>query len=196
VIMHDIGKTMISRDIINKKGRLKEEEYAEIKKHCLFGFDVIRKNRDFSLHSAHVALQHHEQWLGTGYPRGIKGEDIHEYGRIAAVADVYDALTSVRPYRGAMQPYEAYEYIVAQSGYQFDPEIVRIFMKCVAVYPLGTGVLLSNGQRGNVIRQNPGFSTRPVVRVIYQGDEPLDNPVDYDLAKHLSLMITKVENKI
>jgi len=191
VLMHDIGKTRISKELLNKKEALNQEDFEEIKKHTIYGYEVIRKNHDFSLHSAHVSLQHHEKWQGGGYPRGLKGKDIHEFGRIAAVADVYEALTSKRPYRNAMEPYLAYEYIVAQAGWQFDPEIVDTFVKSIAVYPIGIGVELSNGMRGNVIRQNPELPNRPVVRVIGKGDQEFDDYIDFDLSKHHSLMITK-----
>lgn len=120
--------------------------------------------------------------------------EIHEYARIASIADVYEALTSKRPYRDAMRPYLAYEYIIVHSGLQFDPELVRIFAQSVAPYPTGTGVELSNGLRGNVVRQNPVLPTRPVIRVISQGDQPLDQPEDFDLSKHHSLMISNIMN--
>ncbi|HHV65276.1 MAG TPA: HD-GYP domain-containing protein [Peptococcaceae bacterium] len=194
VLLHDIGKTNVPKQIVNKKGSLSKEDFEEIKKHPSFGFDFVRRYRDFSINSAHVAYQHHEKWIGGGYPRGIKGNAIHEYGRIAAIADVYDALTSKRPYRDALEPNQAYEYVMAQSGFQFDPQIVRLFVKNIAAYPNGLGVLLSNGMRGNVIRQNPGLPNRPVVRVIYNGDRPLSKPIDIDLANHLNLVIVKVEN--
>lgn len=195
VLMHDVGKTKVPKEILNIKGSLKKEEFEEIQRHTTYGYEFIKSNHDFSLQSAHVALQHHEKWMGGGYPRGLKGNDIHEFGRIAAVADVYDALSSKRPYRDALQPYQAYEYIVAQSGFQFDPEVVKIFTKHVAVYPTGTGVELSNGLRGNVIRQNPALPNRPIVRAVYKGEEPLQEFQDFDLSKHLSLMITKVDNR-
>lgn len=195
VLMHDVGKTYIGKEILNKEGLLTQEEFDEIKKHPVFGYDFIRKNQDFSISSAHVSLQHHEKWIGGGYPRGLKGKDIHEYGRIAAVADVYDALISKRPYRAPLEPYMAYEYVLSQSGFQFDPEVVEIFMKHVAVYPTGTGVALSNGLRGNVIKQNEKLPSRPVVRAIYYGEKQLEEYTDFDLSKHLSLMIMKVENR-
>ena len=195
VLMHDVGKTKVSKEILNIKGSLTKEEFEEIKKHSSYGYEFIKNNQDFSLHSAHVALQHHEKWTGGGYPRGLKGNDIHEFGRIAAVADVYEALTSKRPYRDALEPYQAYEYVVAQSGFQFDPEIVKIFTKNVAVYPTGSGVELSNGLRGNVIKQNKSLPDRPIVRAVFNGNEPLQELIDFDLSKHLSLMITKVENR-
>ncbi|TCX53289.1 MULTISPECIES: HD-GYP domain-containing protein [unclassified Dehalobacter] len=192
VLMHDIGKTKISKEILNKKGKLEEEEFQQIKAHPLYGYEYIRGNRDFSILSAHVALQHHEKWKGGGYPRGLRENEIHEYARIASVADVYEALTSKRPYRDAMPPYLAYEYVIVHSGLQFDPEIVCIFAQSVAPYPVGTGIELSNGLRGVVIKQNPILPTRPVVRVIAQGDQALDNPDDLDLSKHLSTMITSI----
>jgi len=185
VLMHDIGKTKVPKEILNIKGSLKKEEFEEIKKHSSYGYEFIKNNQDFSLHSAHVALQHHEKWNGGGYPRGLIGDDIHEFGRIAAVADVYEAL----------EPYQAYEYVVAQSGFQFDPEIVKVFTQNVAVYPTGSGVELSNGLRGNVIKQNKSLPNRPIVRAVFNGNEPLQGFIDFDLAKHLSLMITKVENR-
>lgn len=195
VLMHDIGKTKIDKDVLNKKGALTNEDFEEIKNHSIYGYDFIRNNQDFSIHSAHVALQHHEKWMGGGYPRGLKGEDIHEFGRITAIADVYDALVSKRPYRDAIEPYQAYEYIVSQSGFHFDPEFVRLFMQYVAVYPTGTGVKLSNGLRGNVIGQNPALPNRPVVRAIYRGNDPLEQPVDFDLSKRLNLMISHVDSR-
>lgn len=194
VLMHDIGKTRISREILNKKGKLLDEEFEEVKNHSAYGFEYIRNNRDFSLLSAHIALQHHEQWTGGGYPRGLKETEIHEYARIASIADVYEALTSKRPYRDALEPYLAYEYIVVKAGIQFDPELVSVFTRTVAPYPTGIGVLLSNNLRGNVIKQSHDLPSRPIVRVIADGEVPLDTPVDLDLSEHLSLMINKTVN--
>jgi HD-GYP domain-containing protein (c-di-GMP phosphodiesterase class II) len=195
VLMHDIGKIKIPECILNKKTPLTDDEFMEIKRHTTNGFDILRQNNDFSLLSAHIAFQHQEKWDGSGYPRGLKGLEIHEYGRLAAVADVYEALTSRRVYRKAIEPNEAYEYIVAQSNSHFDPKILEIFKKHIAVYPSGSGILLSNGQRGNVVKQNLAFPNRPFVRVFYQGEEELSDPIDYNLANYPSLMIVTVENR-
>ena len=195
VLMHDIGKIEIPEDILNKKTPLTEEEFGEIKLHTSNGFNILRKNKDFSLLSAHVAFQHQEKWDGTGYPRGLKGSEIHEYGRLAAVADVYEALTSKRVYRKAIEPNEAYEYIVSQANSHFEPRLLEIFKKHISVYPSGTGVVLSNGQRGNVVKQNRAFPNRPIVRVFYQDEEPLAAPIDYNLAECPSLMIVAVDNR-
>jgi|SRR5680860_33475 len=195
ILMHDIGKIKVPESILNKKTPLMEEEFEEIKRHSTFGFDILRKNNDFNLLSAHVAFQHHEKWDGSGYPRGLKGNEIHEYGRLAAIADVYEALTSKRIYRKALEPNEAYEYIVSQSNKHFDPKVLKIFKRHIAVYPSGSGIILSNGQRGNVVKQNSSFPNRPLVRVFYQDEEALTTPIDYELVDYPSLMIVAVDNR-
>jgi HD-GYP domain-containing protein (c-di-GMP phosphodiesterase class II) len=195
VLMHDIGKVKVPAEILNKIDPLTALEFEEIKKHTSYGFEILRRNSDFSLLSAHVAFQHQEKWDGSGYPRGLKKNEIHEYGRLTAIADVYEALTSKRVYRNAIEPNEAYEYIVAQSNKHFDPLILEIFRKHIAVYPSGSGIILSNGQRGNVVKQNSSFPNRPYVRVFYQGEEALSEPIDYNLAENLSLMIVAVDNR-
>lgn len=195
VLMHDIGKIQIPEEILNKKTPLTEEEFGEIKQHTTNGFNILRKNNDFSLLSAHVAFQHQEKWNGTGYPRGLKGSEIHEYGRLAAVADVYEALTSKRVYRKAIEPNEAYEYIISQANTHFEPRLLEVFKKHISVYPSGTGVVLSNGQRGNVVKQNRAFPNRPIVRVFYENEEPLSEPIDYNLAECPSLMVVAVDNR-
>lgn len=194
VMMHDVGKIWIPVSILNKKEKLTDEEFEIIRQHPVYGYEILKKGQDFNLLSAHIALQHQEKWDGSGYPRGLKGAEIHEYGRIAAVADVYEALTSKRVYRKAVPPNVAYEYIIANSGTHFEPQVVRSFSRHIAVYPNGAGVVLSNGQKGNVVKQNRSFPNRPYVRIFYQGEIPLDQPIDYNLAEHPSLMIDKIEN--
>lgn len=195
VLMHDMGKIKVPDEILNKTTPLTEDEFAVIKRHTTSGYDILRKNQDISLFSAHIALQHHEKWDGGGYPRGLKGEEIHEYGRIAAIADVYEALSSKRVYRAALEPYQAYEYIMAHSGTHFEPRILNVFARNIAVYPTGCGVILNNGQQGNVIRQNPAFPNRPVVRALSHNDRPLTPPVDYNLSELPTLFIVGVQNK-
>ncbi|MFZ3131839.1 MAG: HD-GYP domain-containing protein [Desulfosporosinus sp.] len=195
MLMHDIGKIKVPESILNKKTPLLEEEFNEIKRHSANGFDILRKNKDLSILSAHVAFQHHERWDGSGYPRGLKGSEIHEYGKLAAIADVYEALSSKRVYRNALEPNEVYEYIISQANTQFDHQALEVFKKHVAVYPSGSGILLSNMQRGNVVKQNPAFPNRPLVRVFYENEEPLTAPIDYNLVDHPSLMIVAVDNR-
>lgn len=169
-LLHDIGKTEISIDLINKPGRLTDEEYATIRLHPEMAVERLKSGHSISSFVLNGILSHHERFNGTGYPRGLSGTDIPVYGRILAVADVYDALTSVRPYRKAWFPDEAIEYLVKYRGIHFDPEIIDAFLKIVVPYPVGTMVELSNGCPAIVIRNNEN-KMRPVVRMFNVEDD-------------------------
>ncbi len=105
--LHDLGKVKINKEIINKPAKLTEEEMCQMRQHPVFGFQILNDTRQLTEESKLIVLQHHERTDGTGYPRGLRGEDIHIYGRICSLADVYDALTSARPYRQPMAPFNA-----------------------------------------------------------------------------------------
>ncbi|WP_461257037.1 HD-GYP domain-containing protein [Treponema sp. R80B11-R83G3] len=133
--LHDVGKISIDDIILKKKGKLDKEEFEEMKKHAAFGeriiekIEVLAKESDFLKYAKIFAASHHEKWDGTGYPRGLKGDEIPLLGRIMAIADVYDALTSVRPYKDAFPHEEAVRIIMNSSGTQFDPILVELFVK-------------------------------------------------------------------
>ena len=127
--MHDLGKLMIPTEILEKPGRLTDEEFAVIKKHPGYGEHLLHNvEGDTTTLARTVALEHHERYDGKGYPSGEKGDEISLEGRIVAVADVYDALTSRRSYKDAWDPKQAYDEIVRCSGTQFDPEVVKAFV--------------------------------------------------------------------
>jgi putative two-component system response regulator len=127
--MHDIGKVAVPSAILMKPGPLTAEEFEVVKKHPSVGYDILRDSESRLIRTAAViALTHHERWDGTGYPQRIKGEDIPLFGRIAAVADVFDALTSLRPYKAAWPIQRAIDEIKRCSGSQFDPSVVRSFL--------------------------------------------------------------------
>jgi len=132
--LHDVGKISISDSILKKPGKLTEEEFNEMKKHAAFGEQIIEKiealtkESDFLDYAKIFAASHHEKWDGTGYPRGLKDSKIPLLGRIMAIADVYDALTSARPYKEAFSHEEAVRIITESSGTQFDPALVDIFI--------------------------------------------------------------------
>jgi len=192
-LMHDIGKLSIPIEILNKNGRLTREEYAIVREHPEKGFDVLRCQEDVSLVSAHIALEHHEKYNGSGYPNSLRGKDIHLFARIVGVVDVFDALTADRIYRKAYQPNEAYELLAASGGGDFDFQVVDAFLRHVAAYPLGTWVEISTGEIGVVVGNSPGFSTRPTVRIVYDSEgEPLPVPFDLELAREITLMINQV----
>ncbi|WP_139990652.1 HD domain-containing phosphohydrolase [Paenibacillus paridis] len=128
--MHDIGKVAIPDSVLNKPGKLTEEEFEQMKQHADIGYEFLRNSKRQLLQAAAiVAWQHHEKWDGSGYPRGLMGEDIHLYGRITALADVFDALGSSRVYKPAWKLDRILELIEAERGRHFDPMVVDVFFK-------------------------------------------------------------------
>lgn len=128
--MHDLGKIAIPDNILLKPGRLDEGEFKQMKAHAQIGADILSNPRSQLVALARsIAITHHEKWDGSGYPNGLKGYDIPLEGRIAAIADVFDALTSERPYKKAWTVEEAVELLKEQSGKHFDPELVEIFIQ-------------------------------------------------------------------
>ncbi|MDN5114822.1 response regulator [Aliarcobacter butzleri] len=126
--MHDIGKVGVPDSILNKAGKLDENEYKMMKKHCVIGYNILKNSkREILKAAAIVAMQHHEKWDGSGYPRGLKEEEIHIYGRITAVADVFDALGSHRCYKEAWEDEKIFELFRNEKGKHFDPKLVDLF---------------------------------------------------------------------
>jgi putative nucleotidyltransferase with HDIG domain len=189
-ILHDVGKMKIPEPILFKAGRLTEDEYLEVKKHAEEGYKILKSLHTVPLLVAHCAYQHHERLNGSGYPRGIEGCEIHQYGKIIAVADVFDAVTSNRVYRNAMLPHEGLEILYAGSGILFEPKIVEAFRKSVVIYPNGLTILLNDGRKGVVSQQNIGLSERPIIRILEENNQPVQQPYELDLKKELSLVIT------
>jgi HD-GYP domain-containing protein (c-di-GMP phosphodiesterase class II) len=182
----------IPLDILLKPGKLTQEEYEIIKQHAEVGFQMLRKVQTMPLLVAHCAYQHHERLNGSGYPRGITGDNIHLYGKIIAVADVFDAITSNRVYRQAMLPHEALEILYSGIDTLYDKEIVQAFKKSIVLYPTGLGVTLSSGEKGIVCRQNKGLNERPIIRVLEKNGEDVI-PYELDLKINLATLITSCE---
>lgn len=127
---HDLGKVGIEDDILLKPGKLDDQEFEIMKKHASIGYEILKDSHsEFLKAGATIAISHHEKWDGSGYPKGLKGEDIHIYGRIVAVVDVFDALTSNRPYKKAWSFDEALELLKEESEKHFDPKIIELFIK-------------------------------------------------------------------
>ncbi|WP_442595976.1 HD-GYP domain-containing protein [Neobacillus sp. D3-1R] len=192
-ILHDVGKMKIPEDILFKPGRLTEEEYEKVKLHAEDGYQILKNVPSLPLLVAHCAFQHHERINGSGYPRGINGEDMHLYGKIIAVADVFDAVTSNRVYRNAMLPHEGLEILYAGSGSLFEPKVIEAFRKSIAIYPNGLTVELNDGRKGVVSQQNAGLCDRPIIRILEEDGQPIPQPYELDLKKELSYMITKCD---
>lgn len=192
-ILHDVGKLVIPIEILKKPGKLTNEEFEEMKKHTTYGFDLLRNLHSVSLLVAHCAYQHHERIDGSGYPRSLKEAEIHPFAKIIGVADVFDAITSNRVYRGKMLPCEGIAVIESASGTGFDKRVVDAFKRCIVHYPNGSILRLSDNRRGIVARQNMQKSTRPFVRIFEENGVLL--PATYELALHenVGIHILKVE---
>lgn len=189
-LLHDLGKMTVPKEILNKRGKLTEEEFEIMKKHPMGGVKYLEKLNMLSEITLKGIESHHEKFDGTGYPKKLVGEQIPLFGRILAVADVYDALTSDRPYRKASFPNEVIEYMMANADVHFDQEILEAFLKSVAAYPVGMLVRLSSGQTALVVKNNEENTLRPVVRIVgADGVEGADIDLQYDAQYH-SLTIT------
>ncbi|MER2000367.1 MAG: HD-GYP domain-containing protein, partial [Lysinibacillus sp.] len=164
-MLHDVGKMLIPPEILQKPDRLTDEEFELMKMHTTYGFDILRNLHSVSLIVAHCAFQHHERLDGSGYPRGILRDEIHPFAKIISVADVYDAVTSTRVYRSKMLPSQGMAIIEAGSGTQFEPEIVEALRRSIVHYPNGTIVVLSDGRRGVVCKQNNAMPDCPFIRI-------------------------------
>ncbi|MBV4420277.1 HD-GYP domain-containing protein [Clostridium tyrobutyricum] len=169
-ILHDVGKTKVPIEILNKKAKLTYEEFEEIKKHPIYGVELLKKNLTISNRIIKVVEQHHERIDGRGYPYGLKDKQITKFAKIVCICDVYDAVSNDRVYRKKFKLNESYELILSGSGSAFDKQLVLNFKNTFAIYPLGCHVNLSNNEDGYIIKQNKGFPDRPVVRVIENSD--------------------------
>ncbi len=167
-LLHDVGKTVVPLHILNKPGKLTPEEMEAMRRHPQLGFDILRMYKGISPLSANIALQHHERYNGSGYPQGLKGPQVHEFARITAIVDVYDALTADRVYRPAYSPQEAFEKLAGSGNFTHDYRLVRAFLSNVAIYPLCTIVKLTSGHIGVVIAAERGCSQQPQVRLLYE----------------------------
>jgi HD-GYP domain-containing protein (c-di-GMP phosphodiesterase class II) len=131
---------------------------------------------------------------GSGYPRGLKGNEIHEYAQIVGMCDVFDAMNSARPHRPGYLPHDTLEYLMGAGSTLFDFSLVTLFVKNVAIYPLGLTVKLNSGETAVIVDINPEYPQRPLVRLISRPDgSPVDTPMDLDLTKHTTIMITGLD---
>jgi len=192
-LLHDIGKLLIPRELLMKRTALTDDEMNEVRRHTTLGYKLIKEDGSVSLVAAQCALQHHERVDGRGYPFGLKGDEIHPYAKLIGMIDAYDALVSHRSYRNAMLPHEAMDYLYANVESAYDRCKVEQFRNNVAIFPPGTSVTLTTGERGVVSNLDSSCLQRPTVRVLTNPvGEELKTPYDLQLSKHLNVMIRSV----
>jgi HD-GYP domain-containing protein (c-di-GMP phosphodiesterase class II) len=185
-LLHDIGKVRVPSEVLNKPGRLTEEEFAVMKCHVVESKNILDQTDGISQTSIQVAYQHHERHDGSGYPEGLKGEAISKMGKMAAICDVYDAITSDRCYHKGLVPHEALRRIFEWSKFHFDPELVQQFLRTIGIYPVGTLVMLESGRIGVVLEQSDGSLLQPTVKVFYDSKRRRYlPPQEVNLAKSL-----------
>jgi len=196
-LLHDIGKIMVPKAILDKPGVLTPEEYLEIKKHPEFGMQILNNNPNVSSLSRLVVHQHHERYNGQGYPRGLREAEIHEFAQIVGMVDVYDALTADRVYRKAFPPHEAFEMISGAGDYLFSYHIIEPFLSNIAAYPAGTIVQLSSGDYAIVVHTAKGFPLHPRVRILFDKHlKPVTDGSEIELLDYHSLVITRVVEEL
>lgn len=196
-LMHDIGLSRVPPEVLGRGLEMTEEERWEFRRHPIYGYALLQNVPGITSVAARAVLQHHEWYDGNGYPSRLEGDKMVDIAKIIAVADYYDAHVSPQWYRAPMLPHEAAEAIIGYAGTRFDPAAVQVFMRRVAVYPLGSMVRLHTGQAGVVARLHEGLPLRPVLRVLREADgQPPPTPYDLDLLANPALQIAAVIDSV
>lgn len=199
-LLHDIGKIKIPSAIVDKNGPLTLEEFQIMKKHPIHAFNLIKNEKSISSFVKKAILFHHERWNGSGYPLKLKGEAIGNFASIVAVADVYDALTTERPYKKALSLNEALTYLLKKSDEYFNPFVVNRFVnemskvnQIPSFFPVGSFVLLNTGETAYITGKDDEYTLRPEILILknFQG-KPLRTPIQLDLKREPSKYIKKV----
>ena len=170
-LLHDVGKIMTPDEVLNKPGKLTDEEFGVMRQHVVHSYDILSNTAGITPTMLEVAANHHERLDGTGYPQRLKGEQLSLYTRMSGIVDVYDAVTADRVYKQGMQPTQAFRILLKGIDQHFDAELVTKFIKCMGVYPVGTLVQLSNQRLAVVMQRNEQQPLKPMVKVIYHATQ-------------------------
>ena len=175
-LMHDIGKMRVPLEILNKEGKLTEEEREIVKQHPQHGLDILKDSEGLPPSTMHVVYSHHERKQGNGYPQGLVETQIHLFSRIVAIVDVYDAITSDRVYHHGMNTLDALKNMFKWRENDLDSELVEKFIQCLGIYPIGSLVQLNTGEVGIVLSMAPGKNLVPIVMLVCDEDKQVVTP--------------------
>lgn len=188
-LMHDMGKAGIPLQILNKPGSLTDHEFDVIRKHPQLGHDMLVKANISDAVTLDVCLHHHEKMDGSGYPKHLSGDQMTIFAKMAAICDVYDAVTSTRAYKPAWEPGMALKRMASWSGH-FDPDVFNAFVKSLGIYPIGTVVMLKSGRLAVVVKQTPDSLLKPVVKAFFSTKSKIHIPViELDLSKGMDEIV-------
>ena len=185
-MLHDIGMMKIPDSILDKQAELSDQEMQALQTHPLYSYTIITKELRYPEEIGLISLQHHERWDGKGYPRKLKGKGISLPARIVSVADAFEAMIQDRPYRNSMIGYTAMRQILNDNSRRFDPEVLKIFIKSMGIYPIGSIVVLNNGSIGRVIKIHSSAPLRPGLLLLIN-----ENGVKMREEKHIDLLKEK-----
>ena len=178
-LVYDIGMIKVPAYIIEKEEKLSQDEFNQVKTHPIYSYQIISRDNNFPAESARVGLEHHEKFDGSGYPRRIHGHEISEMSKIVSIVDTYEALTKDRVYREGKDGYDAMKLVLGEGSKKFDPEILKVFINMMSIYPVGSYVLLSNKAIAIVTASDPVSPFRPTVKIVKDefGDDIPEGPV-------------------
>jgi putative nucleotidyltransferase with HDIG domain len=181
-LLHDIGKMSVPLEILNKPGRLTDEEFEIIKTHSMSGYNLLRQKKDMPGEVLDIVRSHHERINGRGYPDGLTADFIGLLVQITSIVDVYDAITSDRCYQDGIAPHDALKNMFDWAGENFDADLVENFIKCLGIYPIGSMVELNTGHIGIVVSASEKARLRPIILVVIN-----KNGERYDIPRLLNL---------
>ncbi|MBP9062406.1 MAG: HD-GYP domain-containing protein [Aquabacterium sp.] len=192
-LVHDMGKALMPTEVLNKPGALTQEEFAIMKSHPEAGYQLLKEGGAVGEVALDVCLHHHEKINGRGYPKGLKGDEVSLYAKMGAVCDVYDAITSNRPYKAGWDPADSLTKMAAwtKEGH-FDERVFQAFVKSMGIYPTGSLVKLQSGRLAVVVEQGKGSLLSPIVRVFFSTKSNQPIPVELiDLSKSVDQIVAR-----